>query len=285
MKSLISVILITLCFLNAHSQFIKGKVKDSKSGEPLKYVSIGILDTPGGTITDESGNFQLEIKNQSPKMLVRFSMIGYEPRTFTVEELSDAEKVVMLDSKPVQLPEVVIRKGKLKTSGTTGYTWHGGYCGWGGADFGKGNEIGSGIELGPVPVKLLTLHLYVYKVSFDSVLFRLHIRNIVNGLPQNELLTTNILIAVTSKEGWGEFDLNKYNLVFRDDVALTIEWVKAIRPVRERYMKMNGSKKLLPGMLFTIKRDKGTSFSKWGTEAKWTRLDSGSPSFYLTVQE
>jgi len=285
MRLLIFGIAFTLVFFQAHCQFIKGKVIDSKSGEPLKYVSIGIIDTPCGTITDESGNFSMEIKKQSPKAMVRFSMIGYTSKTFMVEEMSLAEKVVRLDNKPIQLAEVVIRKGKLKKVGTTGYSRHRGFCGWGGSYFGKGYEIGIKIELGPVPVKLRTLHMNVYKVSFDTALFRLHIRKITNGLPQNELLTTNILIAITAKEGWLELDLNKYNLLFRDDVALSIEWVKAIQPIRERYMKVNSSKQELPVMGFTLKKNKGCTFTKWGTEAKWTRLDSESPSFYLTVQE
>ena len=129
-------------FLHVHGQVIKGRVVDSKSGEPLKYVSIGIIDTPLGTISDENGNFSFDVKKQPQKALIRFSMIGFESGIFTVEEVSANDKPVKLVNKPVELAEVVIRTGRLRQVGTDGYTWHKGYCGWGGTDFGRGFERG-----------------------------------------------------------------------------------------------------------------------------------------------
>jgi hypothetical protein len=35
---------------------------------------------------------------------------------------------------------------------------------------------------------------------------------------------------------------------------------------------------------FNVKPNKGLTFQKMGTETKWDRRESGSPSFYLTVQ-
>lgn len=38
------------------------------------------------------------------------------------------------------------------------------------------------------------------------------------------------------------------------------------------------------GVTFDTKRNQGSLFTKWGTEAKWIRFDSKSPSIYLIVQ-
>ena len=65
----------------------------------------------------------------------------------------------------------------------------------------------------------------------------------------------------------------------RGDIALSLEWIRANGTNKDRLMRMDGSKEYLPNVLFTIKRNKGCSFSKWGTEAKWSRTDIESPSF------
>jgi len=44
-------------------------------------------------------------------------------------------------------------------------------------------------------------------------------------LPSEELLTENIMIPITKSSGWIEMDLSKYNLIFKDDIVLSLEWV------------------------------------------------------------
>jgi len=67
MKSGYIFLLIIFLSFELHSQLFSGRVIDSKSGEPLEYVSIGIVNTQFGTITDEKGYFNIEAKNQSPQ--------------------------------------------------------------------------------------------------------------------------------------------------------------------------------------------------------------------------
>ncbi|MCX6243618.1 MAG: carboxypeptidase-like regulatory domain-containing protein [Bacteroidetes bacterium] len=279
-------LLLSVLALPLHCQVITGKVLDESNSRPLAYVSIGVKDAPIGTITDEKGSFKLEIKGQSAQALVRFSMIGYKSQTFSIGDLSNKENIIKLKTEPVQLPEVIIKpSGRIKKVGTTNYTPLGGYCGWGGTDFGKGWEIGTKLELGTVPVKLTKLHLLLSKQSFDTVLFRLHMRTVVNGLPDQELLNNNILIVVAKKSGWIDIDLSKYNLVFKDDIALSLEWIKVVGLNKDRLMKMNGSKVSTANILFHVKKKQGCTYARWGSEAKWTRTENESPSFYVTVQE
>jgi hypothetical protein len=285
MKLLGFFLIFSTLTIQMKSQIIEGKVLDSLSGAPLEYASIGVINTSIGAITDEKGYFKIDVNGQSPKATLRISMISYKPQTFTIEELSVKENIINLIATPMQLAAVVIQSsGKIKKVGTTNYTRHG-VCGWGGTNIGKGSELGIKIKLGDRAVRLQSMHIRVHLQSFDSCLFRLHIRNIVDNLPLNELLNNEILIPIATKSGWVDIDLSKYNLVFNGDIALTLEWLKVIGVNKDRLIKMNGSKEFSANVLFSTKKKQGVFYSRWANEDKWTRLDDQSPSFYLTVQE
>ena len=268
------------------AQVISGKVCDAASGKPLEYVSIGVINTTAGTITDEQGKFSFTVKGLPMDGVVRFSMIGFKSLTFTIGALINKENNIKLAEEPVLLKEVVIKpSGRFRKVGTTGYTFHGGLAGWGGTDFGKGFEIGSKIDLGNLPVKVKSLHIRISKQSFDSSMFRIHIRDLENNLPHQELLSRNIIICLTKESGWEEIDLSKYNLVFKGEIALSLEWVKVKGLNKDKMIKMNGYKNSSAVVLFTEKKKQGCSYSRWGTEAKWSRFETESPSFYLTIEE
>lgn len=285
MKSLSVFVLLISLVIQLHGQNISGKVIDFSSGEPLVYASIGVMETTKGTISDENGNFNLDVSGESLKLPVRISMIGYKSKTLTIEELSKNQNVIKLKSEPIQLSPITIKPyGKTNEIGASKYS-HGIVCGWGGTEFGKGHEIGLKLELGTLPVRIKSIHFRLYKQSFDSSLFRLHIREIVDNMPLNELLDKNILIPVTKESGWMDIDVSQYNLIFSGDIALSLEWIKVFGLHQDRLVKMNSSKQASPNVLFNMRRKQGCVFHRWGTEAKWSRKDGLSPTFYITIQE
>jgi hypothetical protein len=281
----ISIIFLFFLTLQLQAQLIRGKVIDASSEKPVEYVNLGVIDTPFGITTNEKGEFSLDLKGQSPKAIVRISMIGYKAQTFAIEELTNKENIIKLVSNPIQLSEVTVKpfSGKQKNVGATSSTFHGGYCGIGGTQRGKGYEIGTNIELGSKPVLLRSLHISMHNQSFENSLFRLHIRNIAHNLPFEEQLTENIMIPITKSSGWVNIDLTKYNLVFKEDIALTIEWVDVTTSHKTKYITINGGKEYC--ILFNMKQKYGSTYHRWGSESKWSREDGSSPSFYLTVQE
>lgn len=288
---LISILLYFITSLS-FSQTITGNVMNAASNEPLEFVSIGVIDKAIGTVTNQKGEFKLELKDVAIENKIRFSMIGYKAQVFSIKELLNKNNLIKLDEEPIQLSEVIVRPTrKLRKVGTTNSPFLGEVCGWGGTEFengdgfGKGHEIGTELDLGSLQVKLITLHLRLHKQSFDSTLLRLHIRSIVDSLPGKELLSENIIITVSQESGWLDFDLNQYNIVLTNDIALSLEWVKIYGVNKDRLMRMNYSKYYSANILFKVKRKKGSMFVKWGSEAKWKRIDNKSPAFYLTVQE
>jgi CarboxypepD_reg-like domain len=282
MKTLPLFVIFLFLSLQFYGQTITGKVLDASTEEPLIYASIGMINTPFGTITDEKGNYNLEIKGLLSNSLVRFSMIGFKSHIYTIEELLNKENAIRLEIETINLPEVIVKSaGKLKKVGTRGYSSKH-IIAWRGNDFSKGYEFGTKIELGNSPVKLKSLHMHVYTQTYDSILVRLHIRNIVENLPHDELLNTDILILITKESGWIDIDLSKYNLVFKDDIALSIEWIKVMGGDINKRNTITGQ--LTQVVAFNVNPKKGLTFNKRGTEAKWDRRESGSPCFYLTIQ-
>ncbi|MBS1489256.1 MAG: carboxypeptidase-like regulatory domain-containing protein [Bacteroidetes bacterium] len=256
------------------SQSVTGKVVNDSNSEPLEFASIGVIGTNLGTLSNEKGLFNLNVSSQSPEARVRISMIGFEAQIILLENLINKETVIRLKEHSVQLNEVLVKstKTKQKTIGTKTSSKHF-LTGWGG--YGAG-ERGILIKVAK-PIYIEKVNFHIAYLEFDSVLFRLHIRKIENGSPTDELLNDNIYIKAKST-GWHEIDLNKYDLSFSQDIAVTIEWVKTWGKIKH---PENWRNSLKLSMAFA----KGILYGKEANEAQWTIYKRGSPGIYLTVQQ
>lgn len=285
-KIINSIIGLLILTSNLIGQEIRGFIIDSESGLPLEFVNLGIVDIPYGTITNDSGAYNLDCEKLPKDCKVQISMIGYESQVFYLQDLMTENKTVRLVRKSYELDEITIKwKEILKKIGTTKTSKMAGVCGWGGTDFGKGHELGLLLEIGDKPVKLENINLKIRKHSFDTIMFRLHIRSIANGLPSDELLTKNVYLLITKSSGWQQIDLSDYNIMIKDKVALSIEWVRISNVIEKNLIKMNGSKQATPNVLFEMNNKQGTLFGRRGSAAKWKIQENSSPSFYVTTKE
>jgi hypothetical protein len=284
MKSTLAILWIFCLSMHLNGQQIDGRIVDSLDNTPLEYANIGLVGTFFGTITDQQGVFHLETPEQDPESTVRISMIGYKAQTFTLSELQDSGNLIKLVVDPVQLAEVTITPmGEPYTIGTTRYTRLGNWCGWGGSRFGKGHEIGTKMDLGDQPVHLRKLHAHVHRQAYDTIWFRLHIRSLKDDLPYEELLTSNVIVAINEEKGWIELDLDEYRIMLQGEVAVSLEWLKISGINEDRAMKIN-DRVTSEYLLFNTKKNEGLIYTRWGVEGNWNTGKEGSPAMYLTVQ-
>ncbi len=276
-------ILILFCPFESSGQVIKGQIFDSRTNEPLEYVSIGIINTHFGTISDEKGCFEFEYRKQDLSSIVRISMIGYEPQTFSISDLLQNENKIKMTEISYEIQEVLITPTKKRVVGATGFNKFQGWSGWGGLHERKGYEIGIKLDLGEKPVKIKSLHALLQRQAFDKSLFRIHIRGIKDTLVLDELLTENIIISLTNESGWANIDLEQHNLILSGEIALTLEWLKVEGINEDREMKIKDRMEKAY-ILFKNKKDQ-TGLYRWGTEAKWIINKDQSPSMYLTIVE
>jgi len=265
-------------------QTLEGRVLDSQSMEVLEYVSIGILNTPFGATTDDNGYFYFEARDQPASASVRISMIGYEPRVFSLEEIQALEEGIHLTRKAIKLEEVKIRavQSERKVGAARSNTLSG-WSGWGGMYIRKGYEMGTRLALGNQAVKVKSLHVRLHRQAFHTSFYRLHMRAMEDTLIGKELLNENIILSMHKESGWEEIDLTPYNLWLSGDVAMTLEWRKVEGIQQDRAMKINGR---MQGAYILFKNKKGAGgLYRWGTEAPWIINKEKSPSMYVTILE
>jgi hypothetical protein len=65
MKNSILISLFTIWALFAHAQVFDGVVKDAKTGVPLPYVNVGIVNKGVGTVTDNAGRFKINLSGHA----------------------------------------------------------------------------------------------------------------------------------------------------------------------------------------------------------------------------
>lgn len=282
---LILFLLVFVLKIHLNGQDIVGVVVDSINGDPISYVNIGLVGISKGTISDEQGRFHLAIDELSLDSEVKFSMIGYTPRSFFLKELTRGENLVKLQFQTIELKEVVVRpQGPLKILGTKKSSIAI-VCGWGGTDYSKGHEIGTLINLGEKTVAVKSFNFRVYKQSFDTIMFRLHIRSLKDSLPHMELLQENIYITVFEVKGWQQIDLSAYNLFFKGEIVVSLEWIRISGVNQKNLIRVNRKKKPYANVLFNLNRKAGTFYMRRGSEAKWKIFENQSPAFYLEIQE
>ncbi len=105
------ILFFTGFYLTAHSQVIKGTIKDQVTGNVIGYASVYFNGTFIGTLTDTAGNFELDISRNTSKPLT-VSALGYFSVTLTNPD-SISASVIYLTPKFFELNEVVISARKI----------------------------------------------------------------------------------------------------------------------------------------------------------------------------
>lgn len=116
MKTLLLLPVILFLFSQSYAQSIRGKVFDTKTGEPLEGVHVYVKINEEGTFTDQRGKYVLKLKTRVDKNdLVYFSHVGFVIHSFTWSKLKEKDFSVKLDLDQIQLDEIkVVAPYKLK---------------------------------------------------------------------------------------------------------------------------------------------------------------------------
>lgn len=211
------------------SSLVQGEIIDIKTRLPLAYVNIGILNKETGTVSDETGKYELHLKPGMESDSVRVSMIGYKARTFTVKELlSQKWNKIALEEEINHLIEIVVTAKGLKKKNlgnkttsqfiSTGFSYDQ-----------LGAEMGIRINVREQPTFVDTFNFNIsYNRLSAKALFRLNIYEIERRKPSKNIMTENIIIPVDAKQtGIVSVDLKQFNIVLKDDVIATLEWIKS----------------------------------------------------------
>ncbi|MGC1390077.1 MAG: carboxypeptidase-like regulatory domain-containing protein [Bacteroidales bacterium] len=251
------------------SQSFQGKVLSSDTKSAIGFVNIGIIGKNVGTVSDKFGDFTIELDNVYNNDSIRFSMIGYESKSFKVEYFKENSiKTIYLDPKSYFLTEVKIffHKTREVTLGTqvVSDALKSGF---------ENNNLGSelGIKLDTKgEVKLEDINLNVATCTYDSVTYRLNIYKTIDNVQYKNILTEPIYISF-SKDKINKvitFDLRKYSIIIEGDVLITLELYKDLGEGR---------------LLFYTQFFTGYTYHKKTSEGRWTKAP-GLIGMYLHGQ-
>lgn len=210
-----------------------GQVIDAATDEPLPYVNIGLVNQNIGTVTDEAGYFELEVPgNGYADATLRFSMIGFEPQDFRLQDYRD-QKIftVPLKEKATALEEVVLttKRNKYQTkilgNKTTSQLIYAAFT-----TNKLGNEMGFLVRGRKNPMILKKFNVSLVENDYGPIRFRLNFYDLKDGLPNETLLNENIIVETDIQSGIVSKDLTPYEIVIDQDFFVAIEWIEDLGP-------------------------------------------------------
>jgi len=224
--------------------YIKGRVVYGKDNTPAAYASVELLKQKSGALTDASGSFSLHVARQKKDDTLQISMVGYETLKMPVaaalgkKEFVLAEKTGSLENVTVKTFSTHDVQGS--TSESVGY-----FRSWNTER--TGGEIGRMFRL---PYKEFKIDKVRFKVSnmCDTCLIRLHIRNVIDGNPGEEILKDSITTTIhklTIDDKTPEFDISEHDITFKgNQIFVSLEVLNCRSKTNEAcYFSFAGSER------------------------------------------
>jgi hypothetical protein len=278
MKTILTLFILLTPWLLA-AQNTTGQIIDEGTTMPLPYVNIGVVGAGRGTVSDEDGNFSLNIPGGLDQRTLKLSILGYESLSFTVAEFRQqlrSEKKIYLKPVGINLQEIVVvpkfnqtrRIGNKATARklTDGFDGDA-----------LGREGGIIVKLADRyrPAVVLTFRAYVDKNPYEEIKFRLNFYTLKKGLPYKSIPQKSIIVTSKIKSGVLEVDLEPYDIVLKEDFAITLEWIEDF-----------GDNNWNNGLRFTMRRFGPKCVFRYASQDSWSAysgLLAPSPCMNVTV--
>jgi len=260
----------------------KGKIMDSKTGETIPYVNIGIVEKGIGTVSDEEGLFHLYFEKNEVEStdIVLFSALGYAPLKIPVEKMPlvyNEYPVFKMSPERVALNEVVVsNRGERFVTDFVGYKNYGEQTfGYWKNQIALGGELATRIIAKSGLRKLNRFQFEVFHNPSDSLLLRVNIYEDDGpvGSPKTNLNKSgkNVLVVVkkTDKIVW--VDLAPFDIYVENDFMVSLE-----------LLKVYGEEEL--GLILAAAFNKYGSYRKYSSQDKWERIADQNMAYYLETQ-
>jgi pimeloyl-ACP methyl ester carboxylesterase len=221
-------------FLNA--QVISGTVFSKDENQPIPYVKIGVEKDNLGVISDEKGNFSIDLSKANIGGNVRIEVAGYENYTETIQSfVKQNSQKIFLKEKVKNIQEVKLTPKKLvdKNWGVNTKTKHVMYSV--NPELNQENFLGeTALEFNASKrskIKNINLNIASY-VSDEPVLMRYAIYSEKDGFPDKNILNEEITVALTEdmiKSGAFTLSVNDYNIWVQGKFFIGIQFLKKFK--------------------------------------------------------
>lgn len=262
---------------------LNGVIYDAVTKKPVPYANVGIFEHGIGTVSNDSGQFFIQIPNVKQYDSLTFSRIGYHAQKRSLAVLLKEKKnEVWLSPKTFRLKEVKIASKKLNAR-IKGNKTKARSIMLGLNSRNLGHEIGTLIRLPDKPVYIEDFNFHIISNRPDSVKFRLNIYHYDKEIGKN-LLKKNIYFTVPGKVlGDYQVDLRKYNIEVQGNIFVSVEvlvnYISQGPDPSKKFDQYHYDRLDISGTLTGSK-----SFNRKISLGKWEKTPYHfSPGFWMTV--
>ena len=259
--TLVTVALCAILQLQLNAQLYKGKVVSTNDKIAIAYVNIGIVGKDVGTVSNNNGEFSIELLDLYNNDSLRFSILGYKTKSFKVadfkKQFANNEITIPLETKLMELKTVVIKPQITKIIGNENKSKKmvGGF-----SSNDLGSELGTVMKIRKSPTVIENVSFNIAYNKYGNLLFRLNIYDMKDGKPNQSILKENIFVKTDIKNGTVTVDLTTYQLIVNDDFFVSLEWIENLGE---------------NGLYFPVGLLNSPSFSKKTSQGLWKKVPVG----------
>lgn len=232
MKNFIALFLL-LSGIYGYAQVISGTVFSSEENKPIPYVKIGVEKETSGTISDENGQFSIDLSQADKTHKIRIEVAGFENYTTSVLDfIKNNDQKIFLKEKVKNIQEVKLTPKKFvnKNWGVNTKTKH--------VLYSVNPELRREDFLGETALefnaskrsKIKNINLNVASYQSDRpVVMRYVIYSEKNGFPDQNILDEEITVKLTEdmiKSGTFVLDVNDRNIWVQGKFFIGIQFLK-----------------------------------------------------------
>jgi len=271
------IILLLFTFAcGVDAQTLRGVVKDASTLQPLAYVHVGVFNKNMGVISRENGEFEIDLSHALPDDELGFSIIGYETKKIRIEKIIKSYLIIQLTPKRYLLKEVIVRDKKRDTR-TLGRVqpskWTTGQSGQ--TEFGFGGEWGLRINHDDKKYLLNDVQFHLRYNTFDSVLYRIQVYSIKDGLPNESLLTKDLFVKSYRNKKWIIAYCEDQQILIDQDVIVTFEFVRL-------WFSKSGENRLF--ITHGTGYEQGTTYHRSSSQDAWSINTKPPVTMFITVE-
>ncbi len=113
---------LVTCLVYSQNATLKGRVVDSKTGDPLFLANVSIKNSTIGTSTDAKGEFSLPVKFTNSDVIT-VSYLGYKDAHYNYSDLKNIGDVLFKLEPKVLSSQTILVEGAIGSSGVTPLTF------------------------------------------------------------------------------------------------------------------------------------------------------------------
>lgn len=221
--------LLLFGFVNA--QVISGKIISNENNQVIAYARIGIENGNKGALTDENGNYSIDLSNIDPSKKIIVQLGGYNSFEQNVRDfISSGNHTIILKEKVNEITELKLTpkafenknigvKSKAKNM-LYGFTSNG-------SNQAAYREFAIPFS-NKKRLKIEKIHLNIAKFKTDKpVVLHFNIYSNKNKQPGESILLENLSTAITADkiiDGTFTFDLNDYSVwIDKEDFYVSVQ--------------------------------------------------------------